>query len=210
MSDTRRYRGQVGPVDHFDLAAATTFSLLAHLGLREYHSLLDVGCGCLRVGRLLIPYLEAGNYCGIEPNQRLIEAGIECEIGRELVTMKSPRFDTGSAFDLGVFGQAFDYILLHSIWVHASEQQVLRCLEGAKAHLKPDGMLIASYVPGRKDTASAEWNPGGIRYRPETLIKMAAGCGLYLQRIQWPHPGVQKWVVVTHVPCRLIALVEGK
>jgi SAM-dependent methyltransferase len=55
---------------------ATQFRLLTTLGLREHHSLLDFGCGSLRAGRLLIPYLLPGRYYGLEPNRCLIEDGI--------------------------------------------------------------------------------------------------------------------------------------
>ena len=63
------YRAYVGPPEDYDLVAAMTFNLLTTLGLRQHHSLLDVGCGSLRIGRLLIPYLNRGKYFGIEPNQ---------------------------------------------------------------------------------------------------------------------------------------------
>src|SRR5262245_46565510 len=49
------HRDFVGPVERYDIVAAMMFSLLAALGLRGHHRLLDIGCGSLRVGRLLIP-----------------------------------------------------------------------------------------------------------------------------------------------------------
>ena len=55
------YRAYVGPPEDYDLIAAMTFNLLTTLGLRQHHSLLDVGCGSLRIGRLLIPYLNGIN-----------------------------------------------------------------------------------------------------------------------------------------------------
>jgi hypothetical protein len=51
------YTAFVGPPDQYDLMGATQFRLLTTLGLRDYHRLLDFGCGSLRVGRLLISYL---------------------------------------------------------------------------------------------------------------------------------------------------------
>jgi len=46
-----------------------TFNLLTTLGLRQASSLLDVGWRSLRIGRLLIPYLNLGKYFGVEPNK---------------------------------------------------------------------------------------------------------------------------------------------
>src|SRR5437879_7690102 len=68
------YRAYVGPPEDYDLIAAMTFNLLTTLGLRQHHSLLDVGCGSLRIGRLLIPYLNRGKYFGIEPNEWLVRS----------------------------------------------------------------------------------------------------------------------------------------
>ena len=69
--DEERARGYVGPPEYFDLITAMSFGLLSVLGLRERHRLLDIGCGSLRVGRVLIPYLGRGNYVGIEPEPRV-------------------------------------------------------------------------------------------------------------------------------------------
>jgi len=59
----------VGPDADYDLLRALQFRLLCALGLREHHSVLDVGCGSLRAGRLPITYLAPGRYFGIEPNR---------------------------------------------------------------------------------------------------------------------------------------------
>ena len=67
-----QYRAYVGPPEDYDLIAAMTFNLLTTLGLRQHHSVLDVGCGSLRIGRLLIPYLNQGKYFGVEPNEPII------------------------------------------------------------------------------------------------------------------------------------------
>ena len=60
------------------------------LGLREHHSVLDFGCGSLRAGRLLIPYLLEGRYYGLEPNRWLIEDAMEHELGGALIDLKRP------------------------------------------------------------------------------------------------------------------------
>ena len=73
------HREFVGHVDSFDVVSAMQFNLLTFLGLREFHTLLDIGCGSLRAGRLLIPYLMAGRYFGLDPYRQVIEDGIQCE-----------------------------------------------------------------------------------------------------------------------------------
>ena len=68
-----QYRAFVGPPEDYDLISAMVFNLLTCLGLRQHHKVLDIGCGSLRCGRLLIPYLNKGNYFGVEPNKWLVD-----------------------------------------------------------------------------------------------------------------------------------------
>ena len=70
------YSAYVGPPALYDFMGATQFRLLTTLGLRDTHNLLDFGCGSLRAGRLLIPYLLPGRYFGVEPNAWLVEEAI--------------------------------------------------------------------------------------------------------------------------------------
>src|SRR5206468_10042007 len=86
------YRAYVGPPEDYDLIAAMAFNLLTTLGLRQHHALLDVGGGSLRIGRLLIPYLNRGKNFGVEPNEGLVEQGIKRELGRALLEMKGRTF----------------------------------------------------------------------------------------------------------------------
>src|SRR5438309_10445538 len=86
------YRAYVGPPEDYDLIAAIAFNLLTTQGLRQHHTLLDVGCGSLRIGRWLIPYLNRGKYLGFEPNEWLVEQGIKRELGEALLEIKRPTF----------------------------------------------------------------------------------------------------------------------
>jgi hypothetical protein len=61
----RHYRAWVGPPEDYDRIAALQVALLLCVGLRETHFFLDVGCGSLRGGRMLIPYLRPGRYFGV-------------------------------------------------------------------------------------------------------------------------------------------------
>ncbi len=99
------YRAYVGPPEKYDLVGAMQFNLLTHLGLREFHYLLDIGCGSLRAGRLFIPYLLSGHYYGIEPQSWLVEEGLNKELGREILQLKRPVFSHDSDFNCLQFNQ---------------------------------------------------------------------------------------------------------
>ena len=92
LSGAKHYRAYIGSPDLYDLLAASHFRLVTLLGLREHHSFLDIGCGSLRAGKLLIPYLLPERYYGIEPNEWLVREGIEKEVGQGLVALKKATF----------------------------------------------------------------------------------------------------------------------
>ena len=195
---TGAHRKFVARSDNWDLSAASQFGLLALLGLRAEHSLLEVGCGSLRVGRLLIVYLEPGCYFAIEPERWLVEAAIEHELGRDLVRLKRPTFDAGRDFRLTVFGRRFDFVLAGSVLAHAAPSQIRACLAEARGALAAEGLFVASFLEAETDHAGESWvYPGRAGYRFETLRAMAAEAGLDCERLGWLHDfgaGNQTWV----------------
>lgn len=190
------HRAWVGPSERYDLMAAAQFSLLTHLGLREEHALLDVGCGSLRGGRLFIPYLLPGRYFGIEPERDVLEAGIREEVGRDQIELKRPMFSHVDDFRLTVFDRRFDFILAQSIFSHASRAQIEFCLAQAAEALEPGGALVATFLEGQEDYAGDTWvYPDCIPYRHATIRELVSAAGLTFADVDWPHPNQQRWFV---------------
>jgi hypothetical protein len=195
----RHYRAFVGPPEKYDLVGAMQFNLLAFLGLREVHSLLDIGCGSLRAGRLFISYLLPGHYFGIEPEQWLIEEGIRNECGKDLINIKSPVFSNDSNFTCTAFGQKFDFILAQSIFSHASQAQITRCLSQAKECMKPTSVFAATFLEGEENYVGSEWlYPSCSTYTMTRMVELAEEVGLICKAIDWPHPNQQTWVVIVY------------
>ena len=181
----------------YDFEGAFVFSLLTLLGLRESDCVLDVGCGSLRAGRLLIPYLERGHYFGLEPDARLVRQGIEREIGTELTRLRAPVFVHNPDFHLDGVETRFDFILALSIFSHASQAQVRACLALVAKALRDDGAFLCTYYAGESSYAGEDWvYPGHVQYRPDDLAGMVAGAGLHLKNFAWPHPTGQQWAMV--------------
>ena len=190
------YRAYVGPPEDYDLIAAMTFNLLTTLGLRQHHSLLDVGCGSLRIGRLLIPYLNRGKYFGLEPHQWLVEAGIRHELGEEIVQIKRPTFFfTDSPDALVQKGISFDFVLAQSIFSHCGLDLIRGWLSAISRSLARDGALVATFLPDEKDSAKTGWvYPECVNYRSATLERAAAEANLRFQILDWKHPR-QTWAL---------------
>ncbi len=193
---TEHYTAYVGPPKQFDFMGATQFRLLTCLGLRENHRLLDLGCGSLRAGRLLIPYLLPGRYHGIEPNAWLVEEGIDHELGRDLVRIKQPRFDHNADFRTDVFGVKFDFAIAQSIFSHATPRLVVNALTNLGASLEASGLLGCTFKERETgDSGSYEegWvYPGGVCYTQPEIMRMFTEAGLPARRIPWFHPR-QTW-----------------
>jgi SAM-dependent methyltransferase len=191
------YRALVGPPEDYDLIAAMTFNLLTTLGLRQHHSLLDVGCGSLWIGRLLISYLNHGKYFGIESNESLVKEGLKRELGGTLVEIKRPTFFfSDSPETVAEPKVSFDFALAQSIFSHCGLDLIKNWLGAISRSLTEDGALVATFLPGEVDSTSTGWvYPECVSYRPPTLRRAAAGAGLRFELLDWKHPS-QRWALL--------------
>lgn len=205
----RHYKSYVGPPGQYDFMGATQFRLLCTLGLRAHHKLLDIGCGSLRVGRFLIPYLEAGNYYGIEPNTWLVDEIFEKEIGREIRKLKSPSFVSNTEFDSSEFGQNFDFVVAQSIFSHTGQDLLVKGLNGIARSLKKSGVALATFVLGDEDCLENGWFYVGtervkrVTYKTTTIVEIARSSGMHCQKLPWYHPR-QTWFLLTREAANLL------
>jgi Methyltransferase domain. len=190
------YLAYVGPPGQYDYMGATQFRLLTTLGLRESHRVLDLGCGSLRAGRLLIPYLLPDCYHGIEPNTWLVDEAIEHQLGRDILRIKRPRFDANSGFRADVFGVHFDFIVAQSVFSHATPELIATALKNMRGSLAPGGLIACTFVEAplgdSADFAEGWVYPGCVRYTAAEVASLFARAELSALRIPWFHPR-QTW-----------------
>ncbi len=189
------YKAYVGPPDRYDFMGATQFRLLTSCGLRANHKLLDFGCGSLGSGKLFIPYLDAGNYFGQDPNQWLIDDGIKNELGESIVEVKKPQFSNLSNFEIG-FDENFDFIVAQSIFSHTNFELTRKGITSIYNSLSDQGLAFVTIIEGQDYKGKAEWlYPGCTSYQPTTIEKMFNGIGCHWRRLYWFHPA-QTWFVI--------------
>ena len=189
------YRSYVGIPAHYDLIGAQVFGLLIKLGLRENHTLLDVGCGSLRVGRLLIPYLLSGHYFGVEPNKWLVEAALENELGYDILRVKRPTLEYFDDFGLSRFGQEFDFILAHSIFTHTDQEQARILVREVAASLGSRGLCLASYIQATDNNERRGWVYGDtVGYLSTFFIGLAGESGLDWNILSDRYIETQTWM----------------
>lgn len=195
MPGDEHYRAYIGPPRDYDLVSAMVFNLLTCIGLRQHHRVLDIGCGSLRVGRLLIPYLNPGNYFGVEPNEWLVNDGIENEIGRDLVKIKNPSFSFDTSMEEYKDSLNIDYAIAQSIFSHCGKDLIMGWLSQVSFHLKDNGAFLATFLIDDKDYGGRGWvYPECVNYMPETMAEMASGFDLDFDVLDWAHPR-QTWAI---------------
>jgi SAM-dependent methyltransferase len=190
------YRAYVGPPQDYDLVSAMAFSLLTACGLRQSHKLLDIGCGSLRLGRLLIPYLNPGNYYGLEPNKWLVDEGRRYEVGDSLVEVRQPTFIYSTTLADCDYEGTFDFAVAQSIFSHTGPDLLRQWMQEMALTLSERGVLFATIIEGDKDCGGSGWiYPECVEFRPATVAAMAAEEGLEFRQLKWYHPR-QSWCVM--------------
>jgi SAM-dependent methyltransferase len=211
--DLADHRDYVGPREQYDVIGAGQFTLLHALGLRAHHRVLDLGCGSLRAGRLLIPYLDPGGYTGVDPNRWLIDRALDEELGRDLVALKRPRFDPTDDFDLAHLGR-FDIVLAHGIATNTGPRTLHALLAAIRDTLDADGLGAITVIhPGEGDPEAVpvsitdptvpDWRyPGCYAYARTELRGAIDDAGLTGRELEWRHPR-HRWWLLAHDPQRL-------
>lgn len=191
----KHYRAFVGPPEDYDLVSAMVFNLVTCLGLRQNHRVLDIGCGSLRNGRLLIPYLNRGNYFGLDPNRWLIREGVRYEVGNDLLKIKRPVFFYADS--LGSMEQplCIDFAIAQSIFSHTGLDLMEKWFSEVAFHLKDDGILLATFLIGETDSDERGWiYPGCVEYDQNTISELSGKFGLNFKLLNWYHPR-QSWAL---------------
>lgn len=192
-------RDYVGKKEFYDIMGAIQFSVLLREGLREKHSLLDIGCGSLRAGRFFMMFLNENNYYGIEPNNWLVDEAIKEEVGEDLLLIKKPSFNCNGEFKLNVFEKDdFDFILAHSIFSHAALFQIDKCISEVSEILSGKGKFIFTFrhtANKEEENKSEEWTyPGGVNYMLFTIRSVLKKYRMNCHVMNVKSPGGQIWI----------------
>tara|TARA_Y100001938_G_C8082106_1_gene429794 strand:- start:1181 stop:1858 length:678 start_codon:yes stop_codon:yes gene_type:complete len=117
-------------------------NLLNRFGLKATDKVLDIGCGSLRVGKHLIPFLKESAYCGIEPEEKFLTEGIKWELSQRMIDFKKPKFSSCADFCCESFNESFDLALASYVFVSCARNQLKTCLINLKNCLSKDGKFL--------------------------------------------------------------------
>ncbi len=195
-----------GPVKSFEAVGRNQLQVLLRHGLRPSSVVLDVGAGALRGGYWVMRVVDPGNYCAIEPNEKMLRAGIEHIMEPAVLAQARPRFDHNDRFDFSVFGVAFNFVIARSIWTHASKSQIETMLDSFVGSAAPDAVFLASVAPSAfgRDYRGETWvgrdhesgKPGIILHRRKWIKNACRKRGLSVTTTS-PNILKQKWLAIS-------------
>lgn len=95
-------------------------------GLRPNNTVIEYGCGSLRVGKSVIGYLDKGNYVGVDIDSFFYEMGLRNYVGEDLVAEKAPNFFVidGPEYVAATEGRTFDFLFSTLVVMHVPPQQL--------------------------------------------------------------------------------------
>lgn len=136
---------------------------------------LDYGCGGLRMGKLLIPYLDADCYRGIDVTDTFYKAGLK-EIPQALIDSKRPVFDVINADTLARM-RSFDAQMIYvgGVLHHVPPWELQRFLREVASVIGPSGqcLIMNRSGPHKKRLGLMRW-----AYDPEKLSRSLARWGV--------------------------------
>ena len=188
-------RGFVGGIWHE--MGELQFRFLVDKGLQPHHVLIDVACGSLRAGVRLIPYLETGNYLGIDIDASLIEHGKAKELGAVLCAIKRPEFVVSDHFEFEKFSKKCDFAIAQSLFTHLIADEISLCLRKLRPIMNNDARFFATFfeVPEPIKNPPRSHPHGAYMFTINEMRDMGAAAGWGFEYIgDWRHPRGQKMV----------------
>jgi len=112
-----RHRDIIG--GRWDETGRIQMDMLLRLGLQPRHRVLDIGCGPLRTGCRLVPFLDPGNYWGTDLSGALMATGYRQELTEaDRTRLPESHLVEDGNFDFPGLPRAFDIVLCFAVFTH--------------------------------------------------------------------------------------------
>ncbi len=131
----------------FQVFADWQFNVLLKHGLQSHHEFLDIGCGVMRPGMKLVPYLDDDRYCGIDPIRGYLDLA---DRYMQKVVQRNKQYEllASSNCDLGRFRRRFNFAMAHSLFTHLSFDQNEHCFCRLKEVMNAGGQFLFTVCLG--------------------------------------------------------------
>jgi SAM-dependent methyltransferase len=132
-----------------EIGALQLAFLQAH-GLSPDSTLLDIGCGSLRLGVRAVEYLAPAHYWGTDLSGELIDAGYEKEIIPAGLADRLPRTNLIADEDFKFIGvpAKLDFLIATSVFTHLTLNHLRLCLVNLGRHVtSPCTFFFTIFTP---------------------------------------------------------------
>ena len=174
----------VGPSGIWPHLQQYQFNALTRLGLKPHHSVVDIGCGPLTVGVALIPYLDSGNYAGVDLlPEPLVEA--HRRIAQRNLAHKNPTIVCSTTFGKRELqGRTFDFIWMSQLTYHLDDLQLVLLFEQARSMMHSSSVFLIDVIdPAIAHEGHQTWRGFSYHFRAVELYEeLAQHFSLSVQR----------------------------
>jgi SAM-dependent methyltransferase len=126
---------------------------LVEQGLTPDMQFLDVGCGALRAGRLLVDHLEPGHYYGIDIGADVLQIGYDEELAdAQRARLPEKNLRVTDRFDADFDGLKFDMAIAQSVFTHIPLNSARVCLWRIAKVMKPGGRFFVTFYERPRGT----------------------------------------------------------
>lgn len=173
---------------------ARQLHFLQTIGMQPHHRLVDLGCGTGRLAELAIPYLDNGNYTGVDISEQAI-ANCWDLVDRTELSDKTPTFRWSQDGMMGLqHDSKTDFVWAHSVFTHLPVEIVQQLLDEISAL----EFTAFCFTFKRLDTGYRRSGLKQFQYGIDTLAEMAGNAGLQAEFLEhWEWPAGQKTMKVT-------------
>ena len=195
------HRAYVGGL--WDEVGPLQFRFLLRHGLKPGHRLLDIGCGSLRAGVHLVPFLDRGCYMGVDKEPGLLRLGVERELDPEVYEAKRPVLMVLTGFEFDRLPARPDIAWANSVFTHLPLGDIRLCLTNLRAVIAPGGVLFATFAECDEPVGNPT-EPHDHRLFEYTRGEMAEAGHATGWRVKhlgkWGHPRGQRMLRFTPTP----------
>ncbi len=178
----------------WDEVGQLQFDFLCAEGLRPQHRFLDIGCGAMRAGVKVAPYLDRGNYYGIDVSAALIEAGLK-ELASVGAKVPIENVRATGRFDVSGFPE-FDYAIAQSVFTHLPLSMLADCLRSIRVRRLYATFFVAppSAMEWQQESGKMTFANSVPYHASVEAIRLAANSAGWACRWigDWGHPRCQQ------------------
>lgn len=161
-----RHREIVG--GRWDETARAQIAALLDEGMQPHHRLLDIGCGCLRLGHRAVAFLDPGNYWGTDASAALMQRGWEAELTPDLqARLPRDHLIEDAAFAFPGVPADIDHAIAFGVFTHLPASALRPALASLRTRIPGLRKLLLTVFLAPEGQSGPLRQPDGVVTHPD-------------------------------------------